>query len=185
MLFRSKSLWKSIANNMDKYLSYPRIVGETGGKNWQLVHSSADVRAAAIQAIRGAFEYQGAFRLASYSGEPLLMKTDEQDKSALPLRAFTFPARFGKPRAASRTFSLRRLPRSPSALPRSSSTTWVPSCPPLRSPQLWRLLKIALQLPVFVRQGPRIRRQGQGRRRRGHLRRNWFVAFLLCSRCSF
>ena len=54
-----KSLWKSIANNMDKYLSYPRMVGETGGKNWQLVHPSADVRAAAIQAIRGAFEYQG------------------------------------------------------------------------------------------------------------------------------
>ena len=54
-----KSLWKQIANNMDKYLSYPRIVGETGGKNWQLVHKSADVRAAAIGAIRGAFEYQG------------------------------------------------------------------------------------------------------------------------------
>ncbi|KAL8291664.1 hypothetical protein RQP46_001922 [Phenoliferia psychrophenolica] len=54
-----KTLWKDIANNLDNYLSYPRIVGETGGKNWQLVHSSADVRAAAIQAIRGAFEYQG------------------------------------------------------------------------------------------------------------------------------
>lgn len=56
-----KTLWKNIALNIDNYLSYPRIVGETGGKNWQLVHSSADVRAAAIQAIRGAFEYQGAF----------------------------------------------------------------------------------------------------------------------------
>jgi 1-pyrroline-5-carboxylate dehydrogenase len=44
---------------MGKYLSYPRIVGETGGKNWQLVHPSADVRAAAIGAIRGAYEYQG------------------------------------------------------------------------------------------------------------------------------
>lgn len=54
-----KSLWKSVANNMDKYLSYPRMVGETGGKNWQLVHPSADVRAAVVQAIRGAFEYQG------------------------------------------------------------------------------------------------------------------------------
>lgn len=54
-----KSLWKSIGANIDKYLSYPRLVGETGGKNFQLVHSSADVRAAAIGAIRGAFEYQG------------------------------------------------------------------------------------------------------------------------------
>ncbi|KAM0792816.1 hypothetical protein ACM66B_002582 [Microbotryomycetes sp. NB124-2] len=54
-----KSLWKSIANNMDKYLSYPRMVGETGGKNWQLVHSSADLRASVVQAVRGAFEYQG------------------------------------------------------------------------------------------------------------------------------
>ncbi|KAI5479736.1 delta-1-pyrroline-5-carboxylate dehydrogenase [Pseudohyphozyma bogoriensis] len=54
-----RSLWKSIGNNLDKYLSYPRLVGETGGKNWQLVHESADVKAAAIQAIRGAYEYQG------------------------------------------------------------------------------------------------------------------------------
>ena len=54
-----KSLWKSIAGNMDNYLSYPRMVGETGGKNWQLVHPSADMRAAVIQAVRGAFEFQG------------------------------------------------------------------------------------------------------------------------------
>ncbi|GJN88011.1 hypothetical protein Rhopal_000966-T1 [Rhodotorula paludigena] len=54
-----RQLWKKIGNNVDKYLSYPRIVGETGGKNFQLVHPSADVRAAAIGALRGAFEYQG------------------------------------------------------------------------------------------------------------------------------
>ncbi|GAA5949032.1 hypothetical protein JCM21900_003180 [Sporobolomyces salmonicolor] len=54
-----KHLWKKIASNVDKYLSYPRLVGETGGKNFQLVHESADVRAAVIGAIRGAFEYQG------------------------------------------------------------------------------------------------------------------------------
>ena len=54
-----RHLWKKIGNNIDKYLSYPRVVGETGGKNFQLVHPSADVRAAAIGAIRGAFEYQG------------------------------------------------------------------------------------------------------------------------------
>jgi 1-pyrroline-5-carboxylate dehydrogenase len=54
-----KHLWKKIGNNIDQYLSYPRIVGETGGKNFQLVHPSANVRAAVIGAIRGAFEYQG------------------------------------------------------------------------------------------------------------------------------
>ncbi|BGP13371.1 hypothetical protein JCM10213_005785 [Rhodosporidiobolus nylandii] len=54
-----RHLWKQIGNNIDKYLSYPRIVGETGGKNFQLVHPSANVRAAVIGAIRGAFEYQG------------------------------------------------------------------------------------------------------------------------------
>ncbi|KAM0806998.1 putative Aldehyde dehydrogenase [Seiridium cardinale] len=42
-----------------RYKGYPRIVGETGGKNFHLVHSSADIENAAIQTVRGAFEYQG------------------------------------------------------------------------------------------------------------------------------
>jgi 1-pyrroline-5-carboxylate dehydrogenase len=42
-----------------KYASYPRVVGETGGKNFHLLHSSADVENAAVQTVRGAFEYQG------------------------------------------------------------------------------------------------------------------------------
>ncbi|KAF8324560.1 Aldehyde/histidinol dehydrogenase [Cantharellus anzutake] len=54
-----KSLWKSIGNNIEKYKSYPRIVGETGGKNFHLVHSSADVDNAVQQSVRSAFEYQG------------------------------------------------------------------------------------------------------------------------------
>lgn len=41
------------------YRSYPRVIGETGGKNFHLVHSSADVRSAAINTIKAAFEYQG------------------------------------------------------------------------------------------------------------------------------
>lgn len=41
------------------YANYPRIVGETGGKNFHLIHSSADVENAALQTVRGAFEYQG------------------------------------------------------------------------------------------------------------------------------
>ncbi|KAJ5759414.1 hypothetical protein N7520_006570 [Penicillium odoratum] len=42
-----------------KYRSYPRIVGETGGKNFHLIHKSADVRNAVVQTVRGAFEFQG------------------------------------------------------------------------------------------------------------------------------
>ena len=54
-----KKLWKDIAMNLDKYKGYPRIVGETGGKNFHIVHKSAEVRNAVVQAVRGAFEYQG------------------------------------------------------------------------------------------------------------------------------
>ncbi|RGB40968.1 1-pyrroline-5-carboxylate dehydrogenase [Rhizophagus diaphanus] len=54
-----KKLWKDIGNNIDIYRSYPRIVGETGGKNFHLLHKSANVQNAVNQTIRGAFEYQG------------------------------------------------------------------------------------------------------------------------------
>jgi len=54
-----KSLWKNIGNNIEKYKSYPRIVGETGGKNFHLVHPNADVENAVQQSVRSAFEYQG------------------------------------------------------------------------------------------------------------------------------
>ncbi|KDQ64108.1 hypothetical protein JAAARDRAFT_682954 [Jaapia argillacea MUCL 33604] len=57
--FVFKKLWKDIAANLDKYKGYPRIVGETGGKNFHFVHSSADVKNAVLQSIRGGFEYQG------------------------------------------------------------------------------------------------------------------------------
>ncbi|OAX43272.1 delta-1-pyrroline-5-carboxylate dehydrogenase 1 [Rhizopogon vinicolor AM-OR11-026] len=57
--FIFKKLWKDIAANIDKYKGYPRIVGETGGKNFHIIHKSADVRNAALQTIRGGFEYQG------------------------------------------------------------------------------------------------------------------------------
>jgi len=54
-----KKLWKDIAMNLDNYKGYPRIVGETGGKNFHLYHPSADVRSGVLQAIRAGFEYQG------------------------------------------------------------------------------------------------------------------------------
>ncbi|KAI0053814.1 delta-1-pyrroline-5-carboxylate dehydrogenase [Auriscalpium vulgare] len=57
--FVFKKLWKDIAQNVDIYKSYPRIVGETGGKNFHVVHSSADVKNAVLQTVRAGFEYQG------------------------------------------------------------------------------------------------------------------------------
>ncbi len=52
-------LWKSIANNIEKYRTYPRIVGETGGKDFIFAHQSADVDALVVAALRAAYEYQG------------------------------------------------------------------------------------------------------------------------------
>jgi len=79
--FVFKKLWKDIATNIDSYKSYPRIVGETGarfdggtqrgeatdcsthapigGKNFHVVHKSAEIRNAVLQSVRAAFEYQG------------------------------------------------------------------------------------------------------------------------------
>ena len=53
------AMWKTIGANMASYRSYPRIVGETGGKDFIVVHPSADPQVAAVAAVRGAFEFQG------------------------------------------------------------------------------------------------------------------------------
>jgi 1-pyrroline-5-carboxylate dehydrogenase len=52
-------MWATIGANMSKYKTYPRIVGETGGKDFVLIHKSADVDVAVTALARGAFEYQG------------------------------------------------------------------------------------------------------------------------------
>jgi 1-pyrroline-5-carboxylate dehydrogenase len=54
-----RHIWKTIGNNIEKYRSYPRIVGETGGKDFIMVHKSADVDAVNAAMVRGAFEFQG------------------------------------------------------------------------------------------------------------------------------
>jgi len=54
-----KNIWKAIGNNMDNYTSYPRIVGETGGKDFILAHPSANADEVATAMVRGAFEFQG------------------------------------------------------------------------------------------------------------------------------
>ena len=53
------SMWQTIGASMSKYRSYPRIVGETGGKDFIVAHPSADPVALAVAIARGAFEYQG------------------------------------------------------------------------------------------------------------------------------
>jgi len=52
-------MWKTIGGSMSTYRSYPRIVGETGGKDFIVAHPSADVDALAVAIVRGGFEYQG------------------------------------------------------------------------------------------------------------------------------
>jgi 1-pyrroline-5-carboxylate dehydrogenase len=52
-------IWSTVGQNLGQYRSYPRIVGETGGKDFILLHPSADPQAAAVALVRGAFEYQG------------------------------------------------------------------------------------------------------------------------------
>jgi 1-pyrroline-5-carboxylate dehydrogenase len=54
-----RHLWKEIGNNLEKYRSYPRIVGETGGKDFVIAHKSATPSEVATALSRGAFEYQG------------------------------------------------------------------------------------------------------------------------------
>ncbi len=54
-----QKLWQQVGNRIGSYRSYPRLVGETGGKDFVLAHASADVGALEIALVRGAFEYQG------------------------------------------------------------------------------------------------------------------------------
>jgi len=53
------TMWKSIGENITNYRTYPKIVGETGGKDFVMIHKSADVDVAVTALVRGAFEYQG------------------------------------------------------------------------------------------------------------------------------
>ena len=54
-----QNIWQTIGNNIHKYRSYPRIVGETGGKDFIMAHKSADAKVLSVAISRGAFEYQG------------------------------------------------------------------------------------------------------------------------------
>jgi len=54
-----KHLWKKVSDNLDTYKSYPKVVGETGGKDFCIAHESANIQGLVTAMVRGAFEYQG------------------------------------------------------------------------------------------------------------------------------
>jgi 1-pyrroline-5-carboxylate dehydrogenase len=54
-----RHLWREVGNHLDTYATYPRLVGETGGKDFVVAHASADVDVLRTALVRGAFEYQG------------------------------------------------------------------------------------------------------------------------------
>src|SRR5262249_60769619 len=54
-----QGMWETVGRHIRRYRAYPRIVGETGGKDFVFAHASADVPALATALTRGAFEYQG------------------------------------------------------------------------------------------------------------------------------
>jgi 1-pyrroline-5-carboxylate dehydrogenase len=77
------SMWKTIGANMARYRSYPRIVGETGGKDFIVAHPSADAQALAVAIVRGGFEYQGQkCSAASRVYVPRSLWNDVRDRAA-------------------------------------------------------------------------------------------------------
>lgn len=93
-----RHLWKTISNNLDRYKSYPRIVGETGGKDFIVAHPSADVDAVVANALRGAFEFQGQkCSAASRAYIPRSLAAAFQEKLAAELATVRMgtPADFG------------------------------------------------------------------------------------------
>jgi 1-pyrroline-5-carboxylate dehydrogenase len=54
-----RGIWKTLGDNISRYKSYPRLVGESGGKGFVFAHVSADIRALVVALVRGSFEYQG------------------------------------------------------------------------------------------------------------------------------
>ena len=54
-----QQIWRTVGDNVTRYRNYPRVVGETGGKNFVLAHPSADIETLAVACVRGAYEFQG------------------------------------------------------------------------------------------------------------------------------
>ena len=90
-------LWKRVADRLDQYRGYPRLVGETGGKNFILAHASADVDALITALLRGAFEYQGQKCSAAsrcYIPRSLWPRVEEQLRAEMAMIKMGDPADF-------------------------------------------------------------------------------------------
>jgi 1-pyrroline-5-carboxylate dehydrogenase len=90
-------LWKKVAENIDSYHQYPRIVGETGGKNFVIAHGSTSVDVVVTALIRGAFEYQGQKCSAAsraYIPESLWSKVKEKMVTELSTISIGDPGQF-------------------------------------------------------------------------------------------
>lgn len=84
-----QNLWKTIGTNIHKYKSYPRIVGETGGKDFIVAHESADVDAVVTGITRGAFEFQGQkCSAASRAYIPSTMWEEVREKVVADMNTF-------------------------------------------------------------------------------------------------
>ncbi len=84
-----QSVWQMIGKNIKKYRSYPRIVGETGGKDYVMVHPSADVDTVVTALARGAFEYQGQkCSAASRAYIPQSMWAEVKEKLTTTMASF-------------------------------------------------------------------------------------------------
>lgn len=93
-----RNLWKTIGNNIEKYRSFPRIVGETGGKDFVVAHASADAKEVATALSRGAFEFQGQkCSAASRAYIPSNLWSDVRAFMEADLKSFKMgsPADFG------------------------------------------------------------------------------------------
>jgi 1-pyrroline-5-carboxylate dehydrogenase len=93
-----RNLWKTIGNNIEKYRSFPRIVGETGGKDFVIAHASADAKEVATALSRGAFEFQGQkCSAASRAYIPSNLWNDVRAYMEADLKSFKMgsPADFG------------------------------------------------------------------------------------------
>ena len=93
-----RHLWKTIGENLELYKTYPRIVGETGGKDFVVAHSSANTKAVAAGLLRGSFEYQGQKCSAAsraYISDDIWPAVKDQLLSDLDTLKMGSPADFG------------------------------------------------------------------------------------------
>ncbi|MDO5979880.1 L-glutamate gamma-semialdehyde dehydrogenase [Flavivirga spongiicola] len=87
--FIFKELWKQIGNNIHNYKTYPRIVGETGGKDFIVAHKSANAKQVATAIVRGAFEFQGQkCSAASRAYVPKSLWSDVKSKVIEDVKSF-------------------------------------------------------------------------------------------------